>query len=86
MSAAVVVLEEMRRTLGGEYDPLRAVWDVKANEKDRRLLLALAGVSGVDARRLSARAWGDLRANVRGDMAAGLRKFGAWAKRLEGAA
>ena len=83
-AAAVVVLAEARRLLGGEYDPLRGVWDSKASEKDRRLLLALAGVSGVDARRLVGRAWSDLRPEVRADIASGLRRFSGWAAKLEG--
>lgn len=42
MVSARLRLVECRKVLGGEYDPLRAVWDDYATLKDRRLLLAVA--------------------------------------------
>lgn len=47
--AAVYALRASRkcaRFLGGARDPLWAVWDESASNKDRRLLLLLAGRSG----------------------------------------
>ena len=81
MSAAR--LAECRAILGGEYDPLRAVWDEQATAKDRRLLLAMAGHVGSMASRLSSRAWCDLLPETRVAVAGGLRRFSAWAGRLQ---
>lgn len=83
MNAAVVVrLADVRRILGGECDPLRAVWDEQASLKDRRLLLAMAGVSVTDAAAWVRLSWCDLRASVRGDVARGLERFKKWAKKV----
>lgn len=79
MSAARLRLVECRAILGGARDPLRAVWDERATLKDRRLLLAMAGVSSVEAARRSGVAWGDLPAALRGDIARGLGRFRDWA-------
>lgn len=82
MSAARLRLVECRAVIGGERDKLRAVWDEQATAKDRRLLLAMAGrVSQADAR-LAARAWCDLAPELRCDIAGGLRRWSAWAKKL----
>lgn len=81
MSAAR--LAECRAILGGEYDPLRAVWDEQATAKDRRLLLAMAGHVGSMAARLSSRAWCDLLPETRVAVGGGLRRFKTWAERLQ---
>lgn len=83
MSAARLKLVECRAVLGGVRDPMRAVWDEQATAKDRRLLLAMAGHSGPMAGRLALRAWGDLSAEDRGNVANGLRRWRAWADKLQ---
>ena len=83
MSAAVVVrMAEVRAILGGVRDPLRAVWDERATLKDRRLLLAMAGASQVEAARWASMGWCDLRPDVRGNVIGGLRKFRGWAEKV----
>lgn len=83
MSAARLKLVECRAILGGERDVLRVVWDEQATLKDRRLLLAMAGHAGSMATRLSGRAWCDLLPETRVAVAGGLRRFKAWAERLQ---
>ena len=51
MSAARLRLVECRSILGGERDPMRAVWDEQATGRDRRLLLMMAGESAAQAGR-----------------------------------
>ena len=82
MSAARLKLVECRQILGGERDPFRIVWDEQATNKDRRLLLAMAGEPPALAARLAGRAWCDLAANTRGEIQRGIRRFSAWAERL----
>jgi len=85
MSAAVVQLAKCWASLGcGENDPMRAVWDVKASQKDRRLLLAMAGASVTTAAACVNKAWGDLKPAMRGDIKRGLQRFKGWAEKLEG--
>lgn len=76
-------LAECRAILGGEYDPLRDVWDYQATAKDRRLLLAMAGKVATDAGRLAGRAWCDLPNELRVAIAGALRRWSAWAGRLK---
>ena len=77
-------LVECRRILGGEYDPLRAVWDDCATLKDRRLLLAMAGVdSRVAASALAGKLWEELKPEMRAAIAGGLRRWREWAGRLQ---
>lgn len=83
MSAARLRLVECRQILGGERDRFRIVWDEQATNKDRRLLLAMAGEPPALAARLAGRAWCDLSAELRGRVNAGLRRFSAWAERLQ---
>ena len=81
---AVARLAEVRAILGGVRDPLRAVWDESASSKDRRVLLLLAGCSnGFEQSHYSGRAWGDLSAELRGRIRAGLKKFRTWAALVE---
>lgn len=75
-------LVECRAILGGEYDPMRDIWDCQATVKDRRLLLAMAGRVATDAGRLAGRAWCDLPNDLRVAIAGGLRRWSAWAERL----
>lgn len=89
MSAPVLVGEaararaaELRAQLGGARDPLRVVWDEQATDRDRRLLLAMAGHGGRGVGLLAAGAWCDLRPEVRAAVADGLRRWRAWAERL----
>lgn len=82
MSAARLRLVECRQILGGERDPFRIVWDEQATNKDRRLMLAMAGEPPALAARLAGRAWCDLAANTRGEIQRGLKRFSAWAERL----
>lgn len=83
MSAARLKLVECRAILGGEYDPLREVWDFQATAKDRRMLLAMAGHAQSMTARLSGRAWCDLLPETRTAIAGGLRRWSAWAERLK---
>lgn len=82
MSAPHLRLVECRAILGGERDPLRAVWDERASRKDRRLLLAMAGVGAGESVRRAGVAWCDLPASMRGDIARGLGRFRDWAARV----
>ena len=83
MSAARLRLVECRAILGGERDPLRAVWDEQATRKDRRLLLAMAGHASSMATRLQSRAWCDLLPETRVGIAGGLKRWSEWAARLK---
>lgn len=83
MSAARLRLVECRQILGGERDPFRIVWDEQATNKDRRLLLAMAGEPPALAARMAGRAWCDLAANTRGEIQRGLKRFSAWAERMQ---
>ena len=82
-SAAVVRLAEARAILGGVRDPLRLVWDDSASEKDRRLLIALAGGSDFERGHLPGRSWDELSAEMRGRIRRGLVKFRKWAALVE---
>lgn len=83
MNAARLYLVECRAILGGEYDPLRTVWDEQATEKDRRLLLAMAGAQSPFMSRWAVAAWCDLPNDLRISIAGGLRRFRAWSERLK---
>lgn len=76
-------LVEVRAILGGERDEFRAVWDEQATNKDRRLLLAMAGEPPGMAGRLAGRGWCDLSAELRGNIKGGLRRFRDWSERLK---
>lgn len=75
-------LVECRAILGGERDLMRVVWDEQATNKDRRLLLAMAGQGAGMAARLSGRGWCDLSAELRVDISRGLARFRAWSERV----
>lgn len=81
-AAGAAALAEAWRILGGALDPMRVVWDEQATDKDRRLLLAMGGLTGPVHRFKSSAAWVDLRAEDRAAIAAGLRRFRAWSERL----
>ena len=83
MSAARLRLVECRAVLGGERDKLRAVWDEQATPKDRRLLLAMAGVVQSAASIYAGRAWGDLSPDLRVKVKTGLQRWSAWAEKLK---
>ena len=76
------ILAGCRAIIGGEFDPLRAVWDEQATARDRRLLLAMAGRSGAECGRLASRSWCDLSPEMRAAIAGGLRRWSQWAERL----
>ena len=77
-------LVQCRKVLGGEYHPLRAVWDDCATLKDRRLLLAMAGVdSRVAASALAGKLWAELKPEMRAAIGGGLRRWREWASRLK---
>lgn len=82
MSAAA--LKECRAILGGERDKMRLIWDERASEKDRKVLLAMAGATMAEAHYCKNKAWGDMRASLRGDITRGLARFSGWAAALEG--
>lgn len=77
------ILAQCWAVLGGEYDPLRVVWDEQATCKDRKLLLAMAGRSAGRSKDLAGRSWLDIPNNDRVAIAGGLRRFSAWAERLK---
>lgn len=83
MSAAKLALVECRNVLGGERDKLRVVWDEQATQKDRRMMLAMAGHAKSMATHLSGRAWCDLLPETRCAIAGGLRRWRSWAERLQ---
>ena len=74
---------ECRAILGGERDKFRVVWDEQATQKDRALLLAMAGEPRAMAARLAGRAWCDLSAEMRPEIKRALKKWSAWAERLQ---
>lgn len=82
VGAARLRLVECWAIIGGERDPLRAVWDERATDKDRRLLLAMAGCGAAESARRSGAAWCDLPASLRGDIERGLARFRAWADKV----
>lgn len=84
MSAAVVRLKlvECRAVLGGERDPMRAIWDDRATQKDRRFLMLMAGMGPERIYGKSGYGWSDLSAADRREIKAGLRKFKEWAAAL----
>lgn len=84
-AAARARAAECRALLGGERDAMRAVWDAQATDRDRRLLLAMAGVSGLSVSIMAGRAWGDLKPEMRGAVRSGLARFRGWADRVGGA-
>lgn len=83
MSAVKLRLVECREILGGARDALRVVWDEQATQKDRRLLLAMAGHAQSMAGSLAGRAWCDLLPETRVAIAGGLRRWREWADRLQ---
>ena len=74
---------ECRAVLGGERDKLRSVWDEQATQKDRALLLAMAGEPRAMSVRLARRAWVDLSPQLRSEIKRGLKKWSEWAERLQ---
>lgn len=83
MSSARLYLVECRAILGGERDKFRDVWDCQASQRDRKVLLAMAGEPAQAAGRLAGRAWCDLSAHTRGEVLRGLGRFAGWADRLK---
>lgn len=81
MSAARAA--ECRAILGGERDKFRIVWDEQATQKDRALLLAMAGEPRAMSVRLARRAWVDLSPELRGEIKRGLKKWADWAGKLQ---
>lgn len=82
MSSARLRLVECRALLGGEYDPMRAVWDEKATLKERRLLLAMAGRVSTEAGRLINRPWCELTGETRAAVVGALRRWREWSDSL----
>lgn len=72
------ILAECFGVLGGEFSPMATMWN-GAGDKDRRLLLAMAGRKEA---RLCGELWSDLRPAVRADLVAGLGRFRRWAESL----
>lgn len=79
---AIECLAECRAVLGGVRDPLRAVWDEQATQRDRRFLLAMSGLPSRELTIYAARSWGDLPNDRRCLIRDGLRRFRAWADRV----
>jgi len=75
-------LARCREALAGAGDAFALVWDGRASDRDRRLLLALGGVAAEDAACLRKKAWRDLRPEVRGAVKRGLTRFKVWADGL----
>lgn len=82
-SGASVVdrLAECRAVLGGERSGMRAVWDNEANDKQRRVLLAMAGRLGSSAHVAlwASSSWVSLPEYLRSEIVCGMRRFRAWA-------
>ncbi len=70
---------ELRAIIGGERDPMRAVWDERATLKDRRLLLAMAGRSAAQMAWVVTAKWVEVPAETRTAIAGGLRRWRSWA-------
>ena len=83
MSAARLRLVECRAILGGERDAFRIVWDEQATQKDRKLLLMLAGDPPQAAALRAGYAWLDLPVTVRAEVKRKLAQFKGWAERLQ---
>lgn len=83
MSAARLRLVECRAILGGARDPLRVVWDEQATQKDRRLLLAMAGRQERSLGHLSGLGWSGLSVDDREAIRGGLRRFRAWSEKVQ---
>ena len=83
MSAARLRLVECRAILGGERDAFRVVWDEQATQKDRKLLLMLAGEPPQAAALRAGYAWLDLRPELRAEVKRKLALFKAWAEKLQ---
>jgi len=72
-------LAECLGVLGGVSSRLGRVWNNRASVQDRRLLLALSGRRGMVWSRMADLSWQDLPPEVRAQVAAGMRRFKAWA-------
>lgn len=83
MSAIRLKLVECRAILGGERDPFRVVWDEQATAKDRKRLLLLAHESSHAAAWRAGYAWVDLPPDLREKVKSSLKKFAAWAEKLQ---
>lgn len=82
-SGASVVdrLAECRAVLGGERSKMRAVWDNEANDKQRRVLLAMSGRLGPSAHVAlwASSSWVSLPEYLRSEIVCGMRRFRTWA-------
>lgn len=76
-------IAECFEVIGGRRDDFAFVWEEQATNKDRRLMLVMAGEPMTLAARKAGRAWLDLPANTRGDIKRAVAKFKAWAERLQ---
>jgi len=73
-------LAECRAVLGGERSAMRSVWDDSANDKQRRVLLAMAGrTEGGMCSMWAAQSWASLPEYLRSEIVVGLRRFRTWA-------
>lgn len=73
-------LAECRAILGGERSGMRAVWDNTANDKQRRVLLAMAGrTEGGLCSMWASQSWAALPEYLRSEIVVGLRRFRTWA-------
>ena len=81
--AASARIAECFEVIGGRRDEFAFVWEEQATNKDRRLMLVMAGEPMTLAARKAGRAWLDLPANQRGDIKRAVAKFKAWAERLQ---
>lgn len=76
-------LAECRAILGGERSKMRSVWDDKASDKQRRVLLAMAGrVQSQQVTLWAASDWVSLPEYLRSEIVCGLRRFQAWAEEV----
>ena len=82
MSGAAVSdrLAECRAVLGGERSRMREIWDCEANDKQRRVLLAMAGrVQGAQVSLWASSSWVLLPDYLRSEIVCGMRRFRTWA-------
>lgn len=74
-------LSECRAVLGGERSRMRSVWDDEANDKQRRVMLAMSGRLGPSAHVAlwASSSWVSLPEYLRSEIVCGMRRFRTWA-------
>lgn len=79
---AAAGLAACRAVLSADGSPMGLIWDAQAGDRDRRLMLVMAGESSETARRLAARPWREQSPERRAAILAAMRRWREWAGRL----